>query len=338
MEYDPFARGPHPVGVRSGEIVDATRGDRRMPFELWYPAPQRYAMLGWAPGAQDAFTAAPGMDPQRQTAVRDAPIEPGRYPLVLYSHTSGGHRRQASFLCTHLASHGYLVAAADHTGNTVVEFAEGARRGAAGHAPTAEEREAQVQRLIADRVPDVRFLLEQVVAGSAGAVAEHADAEKVAVMGCSFGGWTALATPEFDDRVGALVAMAPAGNSKPLPGILPVSLTFAWRREVPTLFLVAERDRATPLAGQRELYERTPSQRWMFILRNAGHGHFGDQVDEAETCTRQEAQLFTRGLALAHLEGALKADEVARTFMAGNVLAVLRDRGVDAAAYPGYAV
>jgi len=76
----------------------------------------------------------------------------------------------------------------------------------------------------------------------------------------------------------------------------------------------------------------------MFILRNAGHGHFGDQVDEAETCTRREAQLFTRGLALAHLDGALKDDQVARAFMAGDVPSALRDRGVDAAAYPGYAI
>jgi len=33
----------------------------------------------------------------------------------------GGHRRQSTFFCTHLASHGYVVAAADHTGNTTLE-------------------------------------------------------------------------------------------------------------------------------------------------------------------------------------------------------------------------
>jgi len=132
-----------------------------------------------------------------------------------------------------------------------------------------------------------------------------------------------------------VVALAPAGSSRPLPGILPVTPTFAWRRAVPTLFLVAERDRATPLAGQRELYAGTPAPRWMFILRNAGHGHFGDQVDDAETCTRQAAQLFTRGLALTHLDGALKADAAAHAFIAGNVVALPRDRGVDAAAYRG---
>src|SRR5262249_16149407 len=161
----------------------------------------------WAPGAQDTFTAAPGLDQQRQAAVRDAPIEPGSYPLALYSHTSGGHRRPASVPCAPPARPRPLRAGAPPPTPTTPPLPQGGRGGGGGRGRTAEERAARVERLIADRVPDVRFLLEQVVAGSAGAVAEHADARRVAVMGCSFGGWTALATPEVDDRVGALVAM-----------------------------------------------------------------------------------------------------------------------------------
>jgi pimeloyl-ACP methyl ester carboxylesterase len=94
--------------------------------------------------------------------------------------------------------------------------------------------------------------------------------------------------------------MAPAGNSKPLPGIIPVTLTFAWKRDVPTLYLAAESDTATPLPGIYELFERTPSRKRMFILRGAGHGHFGDHIDEEEHCKREHAHQFTWGLALAH--------------------------------------
>lgn len=36
-------------------------------------------------------------------------------PLIVFSHYSGGHRRSATFLCTHLASHGYVVAVLDHS-------------------------------------------------------------------------------------------------------------------------------------------------------------------------------------------------------------------------------
>jgi dienelactone hydrolase len=331
MAYDPFGRGPFPVGVRSGQLIDRRREDRPLPFEAWYPADARHSGLDLDAPTQDSFTPLPGEPVRRQAAVRDAAPRAGHRRLVLFSHTSGGDRRQSSFLCTHLASHGYVVAAVDHTGNTA---GDRARRLATGEVLAPAERDAYVARIIADRVPDLRFLLDEMRGGAAGDVSAQIDAGPVGLVGCSFGGWAVLAAPEVDDRVGAVVALAPAGNSRPLPGILPVTLTFAWQREVPTLFLVAERDEATPLPGQYELFERTPSDRSMFVLGNAGHGHFGDQI-EAGLCPPAQAHLFTRGLVLAHLDAVLKGETAARRFMADDPVAALRERGVDATAYGG---
>jgi predicted dienelactone hydrolase len=84
--YDPFAVGPYPVGVRPFLLTDTAR-DRLFPAEVRYPG------------------------------------RPGPHPLVLYSHRSGGHRRSATFLSTHLASHGYAVAALDHSEVVVPELA-----------------------------------------------------------------------------------------------------------------------------------------------------------------------------------------------------------------------
>lgn len=301
MAYDPFARGPFTVGVRGGEAVDNDRDDRSLPFEVWYP--------------EDAGA--------------------GTHPLVLYSHASFGHRRQSSFLCTHLASHGYVVAAADHRGNAAADRAERAARIATGEVRprTREESEAFLHQIIADRVPDLRFLLDRVLAGAAGEVSRHIDERRIGLAGWSFGGWAVLATPEADDRIRAMLAMAPAGNSRPLPGIIPATLTFAWQRDVLTLFLVAERDRFTPLAGQYELLRRTRSSKRMFILRGADHQHFGDQIDEPGACRPEHAHLFTRGLGLAHMDAVLKGDRPAQRFLADDPVAALRERGVDAA-YP----
>jgi dienelactone hydrolase len=329
MDYDPFVRGPFPVGVRSGLVVDTTRHNRQLPFEVWYPAAPRYGGLDLTLVTQDSFTLLPNAAALRQAAVRDAAVHPGSYPLVLFSHTSAGHRRQSSFLCTHLASHGYVVAAPDHTGNTFVDWAG---RGGAADALSQAERDARIQRIIADRVPDLRVLLDDLLGGSAGEVSDQLDGQRIGLIGWSFGGWAVLATPEADDRVRAVVAIAPAGSSRPLPGIIPATLTFAWQRPTPTLFLVAERDRFTPLPGIQEMFARTPSTRQMLILRHADHDHFGDHI-EVELCPRQHAHLFTRGLALAHLDAALKADHAARAFMAGDPAATLRERGVDASAY-----
>jgi predicted dienelactone hydrolase len=115
--YDPFARGAYPVGVRTIEARDAAHG-RAFPCEIWYPASAR---RGDRPGgtgeARDAVTAeardtvtAEARD-VRAGEARDAPARSGPRPLIIFSHHSGGHRRKATFLCAHLASHGYAVAA-----------------------------------------------------------------------------------------------------------------------------------------------------------------------------------------------------------------------------------
>jgi predicted dienelactone hydrolase len=329
VEYDPFVRGPFPVGVRSGELIDTRRDGRRLPFEIWYPAAARYGGLDQSPITEDRFHVLADSVALSQAAVRDASVETGDRPLVVFSHTSLGHRRQSSFLCTHLASHGYVVAAPDHTGNTFGDLAE---RAARGTSLADEAREAYIRRIIADRVPDLRLVVDEVLAGSAGDVSRVVDDERLGLVGWSFGGWAVLSAPEVDDRWSAVVAIAPAGNSQPLPGIIPATLSFAWTRDVPTLILAAERDQATPLPGIYELFERTPSARRLFILGHADHDHFGDHIG-TELCPRHHAHLFTRGLAVAHLDAALKQETAARAFLAGDPAAELRERGVAAVEY-----
>ncbi|MGZ3509284.1 MAG: alpha/beta hydrolase [Vulcanimicrobiaceae bacterium] len=106
-EYDPFVRGRFPVGVRTIQALDNVR-DRPFPCEIWYPAAAQHAGQDIAPGTQDVFTVPLRDTPRRQLAVRDAAARPGTYPLIVFSHHSGGHRRTATFLCTHLSSHGYV--------------------------------------------------------------------------------------------------------------------------------------------------------------------------------------------------------------------------------------
>lgn len=331
MAYDPFVRGPFPVGVCSGQTADPLRDDRPLPFEIWYPAASDYHGLDIDPSTQDAFTLIPNSPALRQAAVRGATARAGRYPLVLFSHTSAGHRRQSSFLCTHLASHGYLVAAADHLGNTYMDWAE---RAAAGVTRTDAELDEHVRQIIADRVPDLCCLTDTLLGGDASDLAGHIDTQQLGLIGWSFGGWAVLAALEVDDRFGAVVALAPGGNSQPLPGIIPATLTFNWQREVPTLLLAAECDQFTPLPGVHELYERTPADRRMFTLRQADHDHFGDHFEAAHS-TPEQAHLFTRGLTLAHFDATLKGGQFAQDFFLRDPLAALRSRGVDALGYGG---
>src|SRR5947209_4802652 len=134
--YDPFAAGQFTAGMRAGEAIDRAR-NRTFPIDIWYPT--RFFREG-----------------------RDLTPIPGPHPLVVYSHSSGGHRRSATFLCRHLAEHGYVVAAMDHSELVAEDLRprDGADAGA---------RAARIDGIINSRVPDVRFLLDHVLGRYAGA-------------------------------------------------------------------------------------------------------------------------------------------------------------------------
>lgn len=189
--YDPFAPGRYPVGVRTFQAHDRARG-RVFPCEIWYPA--------HAPAAEE---------------VRDAAARRGPLPLIVFSHHGGGHRRKAVFLGRHLASHGYAVAAPDHSEVIAPELARPAGESGAGQA-------ARIEAIIGSRVPDVRFLLDHLL--TAGAEGLEFDPARVGLAGHSFGGWTVLAAPETEPRVSAVVALAPGGGGRPRPGVLPLTL------------------------------------------------------------------------------------------------------------------
>jgi len=350
MAYDPFLRGRFPVGVRTIDAHDPTR-DRAFPCEIWYPAAARHSGQDLTPATQDRFELASRDTPRIQQAVRDADAAPGTYPLIVYSHGSAaGGRRMATFLCTHLSSHGYVVAAIDHFELVAVELAPRAGE-------TDEDKQTRAAAWIGNRVPDVRFLLDRLLGGPAWDAGIRLDPSRVGIIGYSFGGWTALAATEVDDRIRAVVALAPGGSSKPKPGILPATLSFDWGRDVPTLYLVAENDVMTPLDGMRELYERTRGRKQMVILRRADHLHFLDDVEQdheaarampwggklawiptemrpiTQLCTGEQSHLFLRGLALSQMDAILKRRDDAERFLASDIESALAARGVEVIAY-----
>jgi len=349
--YDPFVRGQFPVGVRTISVSDAAR-NREFPCEIWYPAATEHAGQDLDPKMQDRFTPRSSGVEQTQMAVRDAAALPGLYALIIFSHHSGGHRRASTFLCTHLSSHGYVVAALDHSEVIAPELA---RR----NDESEEQKKARWQAVIDSRVPDVRFLLDRLLHPGNPTLEIDLDASRIGIVGHSFGAWTALATPEIDSRIRAVVALAPGGTSNPRPGILPVKLTFQWKRNVPALYLVAENDVPLPLAGMYELFERAPSPKQMVILRRADHLHFIDNAEQAheafrtapmpaavtemqkemlpigELCSGEQAHLWIRGLTLAHMDATLKDRHEAQLFLAGDIEGEMARHGVDVILHRG---
>ena len=81
---------------------------------------------------------------------------------------------------------------------------------------TAAEKAARFEAVLAGRVPDVRLLLDRIL--NEGPRDVEVDAAKIGIVGHSLGGWTALAAPEVESRIRAVVAIAPGGASNPRPG------------------------------------------------------------------------------------------------------------------------
>jgi dienelactone hydrolase len=346
-EYDPFGRGRFPVGVRTIRALDTVR-DRWFPCEVWYPAAAQHAGQDIAAGTQDFFRVDQTL--RSQTAVRDGAAEPGTYPLIIYSHPSGGNRRSATFLCTHLCSHGYVVAALDHSEVVAMELAR-------KDGETGEQKSARQEAWIANRVPDISFLLDHLLGGTAWDSEANLADGRIGIVGHSFGGWTALAASEVERRINAVVALAPGGSSESKPGILKLKLPFTSGRNVPKLYLVAEKDSSLPLAGMYELFGRTPARKQMVILLKADHLHFMDNVEEmheivrnmnfpgdlawlpqemrpiAELCSGEQAHLFARGLTLGHFDAVLRGQSEAQRFMLLDIETELARRGVDAIAH-----
>lgn len=258
----PDALGPHAVGRRTIEVVDVER-DRTLNVDVWYPADA--ASAEDAPLTRYSFLPTAYFDSE---VARDEPevAGDGPFPLLVYSHGSGGISYAASFNMEHLASYGFVVAAPDHKGNTAID-----RVGGGG----------DEQGLVAyNRPQDVSVVIDEMLDDDA------VDGERIGVMGHSFGGFTALTvaggfaneegTVPADDRVDAIAGLAPYSTL-----IGDSTLTSI---ELPTLLMTGTKDDTTPIDPQTERpWELIPAEpAYRVDLTDAGHQTLTDVCDYAE--------------------------------------------------------
>jgi dienelactone hydrolase len=350
--YDPFSRGAYPVGVRTETLKDKSRNERPIPLEIWYPASEEHRGGDLAPQSQDRYVIFGGHQ-VRQEAVRDAQAASGSFPVVLFSHGFAGHRRQSTFFCTHLASHGYFVLALDHGGNTLNDMVQLAMRVASEGIDSPKTTEQLLGSYVFDRPRDVSYVLDALACGAVECLRGRADPSDVGVSGHSFGGWTTLVAAGLDRRIRAALPMAPAGAPGPMSArALEERLTLPFDGRVDTLYLALERDTLLPLQGIVALFRRTPMPARMLVLLNADHMHFCDRVERSHEFFRVMPQigpmkevakrlppmselvpgahsyLFANGMGTAHMDAVLKGSPEARALLSDHAVAALAQRGV----------
>ena len=163
---------PRPVGLTFRAYADATRRDwsgthqRPLATAVWYPAAPGAREEQWRIGPFAAGWSA-------RDAAPAASAE--RLPLVVLSHGTGGGAATLSWLAEALASHGYVVAAVNHHGNTAAEPAY----------------RLEGFMLWWERARDVSAVIDALLADPT--LAPRIDRARIGVAGFSLGGYTALA-------------------------------------------------------------------------------------------------------------------------------------------------
>ncbi|TDD52379.1 alpha/beta hydrolase [Nonomuraea terrae] len=223
----PEPTGRKPVGLATLHLVDRSRPDpwnpeadrRELMVSLWYPAkkavgkPAPYV----PPQVSEAVLADyPVADKDALTKVKtharlNAPAAEGRRPLVVMSPGFSFPRATLTSLAEDFASRGYLVAAVEHTYESVATTFPGGRTTSCLACVKGQDS----IKVAASRVKDVRFVLDELSEGRWGRLI---DRSKIAMIGHSIGGRAAAEAVVADSRIKAGVNLdgtfRPTGSIK----------------------------------------------------------------------------------------------------------------------------
>jgi dienelactone hydrolase len=236
----PTRPGKLAVGVTTAHTSDGTRGDRPLVVEIWYPA---------------------------RRSGRDAEPLRRRHPLVLIAHGFCGSRLYYDYLATHLASHGFVVAAPDFAGVT---------RAACDAGPPVFS--------IGDLSLDLSFLARQLhdAAGSFGKWARHVRGPATGLVGNSLGGIAVVEAAKMDAAFTAIVGLAPAVSASVAPPLARLRPRRAW------MMMGATGDDLVSFTGWTQpLFEALPAPAFLVRFTGGSHTGFSDENPELSPDPRQ---------------------------------------------------
>ena len=191
-------KGNYDVGVKTIEAaypakvkdIAGNEVERSLTLEVWYPAASSAQKATYINETRSGQVFEVQADASRDAPIADADTD---FPVIVISHGYTGYRTLMFYLGEHLASHGYVVAAIDHTDSTNkdVNFAENPYSGF----PSTLLNRSRDQVLSLNSISENTFFKESV------------DASKAGVIGYSMGGYGAVSTVggcyAFNDQTAA---------------------------------------------------------------------------------------------------------------------------------------
>ncbi len=234
--------GPFGVGVRT--IVDES-----VTVEVWYPteqdsATESYDLRDFTPEIIRNLLAADADSVFTYAATREAPVAGDALGLVLFSHGFAGMRLQSTTITTHLASHGFVVAAPDHPSRDLFNVLGTSATG---------DRDAPVAELLAARA----LVLDDPDLGPLAG-------ENFTAIGHSAGGGTVLSLAgRGEPGLLGYISLAAGAGDAAMPN-------------VPSLFIAGSLDRIAVPEAAETAHSSAPPPSTLWVIDGAGHNAFDD--------------------------------------------------------------
>jgi len=267
----PAELGPFAVGHLAFTAVDPAREDRSILVDVWYPA-EGEGLTDY-PMTEYPLLASVGLESDVAHDEVPASARQGQ-TLLVFSHGYGGINTQSIELMENLASHGFVVASPEHTGNAQSSMTD-----------TFDEAASR-------RVPDVSFVIDTMLdraRDSEDPFHDRLDPERVGVVGHSFGGMTAVgsaagwAGADPDPRVAAIAPISAVidgdlqGDTRtgPNAGFTAEQLASI---EVPVLLLGGTEDTSVPIENNEIAFEQMTGAPVVYMVDviGANHTHFAN--------------------------------------------------------------
>ncbi len=286
--------GRYVVAHRTFKATDP-KTKRELIFEVWYPSVARVDANGKAAtvqtGKTEGFvtegadaktlasqlaTSATQCTTRNTGAHRDGPAtadtgpSANGLPAVVFSHCHTCIRFSSFSIAERLASHGIVVIAPDHAGNTMFDSLAG--------------KGGDLSKKWLDlRVGDVKFALDMLVDPAATALPQavrgRIDPARVGIYGHSFGSVTAGALTQADPRIKAVAGLAAPMENPLIPGVKMANI------KVPVLFVVAREDNSITEVGNtliRGNFDAAKTPAWKLEIDDAGHFSVADLAGLAD--------------------------------------------------------
>jgi dienelactone hydrolase len=261
--------GPYGVGVMTLRL-----SSNGAPVEVWYPAnaddahgaPATLSLRETLPPAIRALLPAKINIVQDLRGFSGLAVAEGRFPVVLFSHGFAAWRTQSTFLTSHLASWGFVVAAPEHLDRDLTSVLAKLASGSSTSMNLTQSSD------VTDLENTISLMGDQN-ASSSSPFYRHLDMSRVGAVGHSAGGSAVEKLAVADSQVKVFVGLAGAAygafgqTAEGLGAKAPLQ---------PGMLMFGEQDAIVPPSSIKNAYNLMNQPKRLIGLFNSGHLVFSD--------------------------------------------------------------